>query len=192
LPGTVSNPESGPAELGPASAPPVSLPDCGDFQMRIGRDGTWYYQGSPIGRRSLVKLFSTVLRREDDGQFWLVTPVERGRIIVEDAPFTAVEVMAAGKGRDQELFFRTNLDEEIRLDAAHPLRVAGHARASGETEPRPYILVRDRLEALVLRSVFYHLVTLGESHAVSGHERFGIWSAGLFFPLDANTACGAP
>ena len=94
------------------------------FQMRIARDGTWYHQGSPIRRVALVKLFSTVLRRDDDGDYWLVTPVERGRIEVEDVPFTAVEMNVKGKGKDQVLSFRTNLDEIVNVDADHPLRIA--------------------------------------------------------------------
>src|SRR3954471_4529049 len=119
----------------PTNAPDFSqLPSCGDFDMRIARDGTWFYRGSPIGRKPLVKLFSTVLRREN-GEFWLVTPVERGRILVDDAPFVAVEVEAAGEGLDRKLTFRTNVDDVVTLDAAHPLRV-DHDAASGE--PRPY------------------------------------------------------
>jgi hypothetical protein len=149
---------------------------CGDLQMRIARDGGWFYQGTPIARPALVKLFASVLRREADGQYWLVTPAERGRVVVEDAPFTAVEVRAEGAGRDQRLIFRNNLDEEVTAGEDHPLRLAPEA-ASGAAVP--YILIRDGLEARILRPVFYHLVEFGEQHG----DRFGVWSSGRFFPL---------
>jgi len=154
------------------------------FQMRIARDGTWYYQGSPINRMPLVKLFSTVLRREDDGRFWLVTPVERGLIDVDDAPFTAVEVThmpgAAEDGSEDILRFRTNLDAEFEGGADHPLRVL----IDPETEePSPYILVRDRLEARLTRSVFYELAELAREREVDGQWVYGVWSKGDFFQL---------
>ena len=153
---------------------------CGDFGIAISRDGTWYYHGSPIGRKPLVKLFASVLRRESDDDYWLVTPVERGRILVEDAPFTAVEVTAEGEGRGQILRFRTNLDDEIEAGPEHPIRV-DHDLASGE--PSPYVHVRDRLEARILRPVYYHLVELGGEESVDGEPMFGVWSNGRFFPL---------
>lgn len=172
------------------------LPLCGDFDMRIARDGTWFYRGSPINRKPLVKLFSTVLRREDDGAYWLVTPVERGRVLVDDAPFTAVEVMATGQGRAQVLRFRTNVDDEMTVDVEHPIRMrhpvhvaqkdgrpADDGRGDGD-EPRPYVTVRRGLEALILRPVFYHLVDLGETHRIAGRDLFGVWSSGHFFPLE--------
>lgn len=149
---------------------------CGDLAMRIDREGEWYYQGSRIPRPALVKLFATVLRRAEDGSYWLVTPVEQGRVEVEDAPFVAVEVEATGHGRDQRLRLRTNLDEWVDLDPAHPLRLEG--RPDGAEVP--YILVRDRLEARVARPVFYHMVELAE---VGEGGRAGVWSAGHFFPL---------
>jgi hypothetical protein len=152
---------------------------CGDIDIRIGRDGTWFYHGSPIGRKPLVKLFASVLRRETDGDYWLVTPAERGRIKVDDAPFTAVEVNAVGTGPSQTLNFRTNLDEEVTADALHPIRVAYDP---GGQEPHPYILVRDGLEARILRPVFYELVELAEVRQ-SGDEEYGVWSRGRFFPL---------
>ncbi|WP_282607635.1 DUF1285 domain-containing protein [Pelagibius sp. Alg239-R121] len=158
-----------------------SLPFCGDFDIRIARDGTWFHQGSPIGRKPLVKLFSTVLRREDDGEYWLVTPVERGRVIVEDAPFTAVEFSVSGSGKDQALRFRTNVDTWVELDSEHPLRIAVDSETG---EPRPYILVRDRLEALILRSVYYGLAELAIEETMEQGKRFGLWSSGSFFPLD--------
>lgn len=150
--------------------------------MRITRDGTWYYRGSPIGRKALAKLFSTVLRREDDGSYWLVTPYERGRIIVDDAPFAAVELTATGEGRGQSLTFRTNLDDEVTADAEHPIRVAHDAETG---EPSPYIVVRNGLEARLVRAVYYQLVDLGEERREDGVLTYGVWSNGQFFPLGA-------
>lgn len=172
--------DGGPDEGAAAEA----LPSCGDFDMRIAADGTWFYRGSPIGRQRLVKLFSTVLRREADGEYWLVTPVERGRIEVEDAPFVAVELSVNGRGRDQVLAFRTNLDVWVEAGPEVPLRLELDA-ASGE--PRPYILVRDGLEARLLRNVYYHLIEAAEPHNVDNRERLGVWSKGRFFPLDGPT-----
>lgn len=157
-----------------AAQPDASI--CGDFNIRIARDGTWFYHGSPIGRKPLVKLFAKVLRRDDAGQYWLITPVERGTIVVDDAPFVAVELSISGSGHDQRLTFRTNLDDEVSVDADHPIRVI-EDNASGE--PSPYVLVRDNLEALISRSVFYQLVDLGTEK----DGRFGVWSAGRFFVL---------
>ena len=160
----------------------VRLPDlCGDFQMRIDRNGTWHYRGSPIGRMALVKLFSTVLRRDSDGAHWLTTPVENGRIEVEDAAFIAVEMIAEGTGRGQLLRFRTNVDDVVTLDADHPLRV----EESDSGEPRPYIHVRGGLEARIARPVFYHLIERGEpdSSNPANPGQFGVWSGGRFFGL---------
>lgn len=151
-----------------------------DFPFRIARDGTWYYHGSPIGRKELCKLFSSVLRRDEEGNFYLVTPVEQGRIEVEDAPFTAVEVIVTGTGQAQTLTFRTNLDHMVTADAAHPIRVVEDA-ATGE--PSPYILVRDRLEALILRPQFYELAEIAEERREGGAAFFGVWSCGVFFRL---------
>ncbi len=153
---------------------------CGDIDIRIGRDGTWFYHGSPIGRKPLVKLFASVLRRENDGDYWLVTPAERGRIKVDEVPFTAVEVNVAGSGPSQSLTFRTNLDEEVTADALHPIRVTHDPDTQ---EPRPYILVRHRLEARILRPVFYQLVELAEVRRSGDAEDYGVWSRELFFPL---------
>ena len=159
---------------------PARIPDiCGDFNMRIDRNGQWYYQGSPIGRLSLVKLFATVLRRDEEGVHWLTTPVENGRIDVEDSAFIAVELLTEGVGRDQIVRFRTNLDDVVTLDAEHPLRVAQES-ASGE--PRPYIYVRKGLEARIARPVFYHLIEKGEP-APGDDGNFGVWSGGQFFAL---------
>lgn len=155
-------------------------PPCGDFDIRIDRDGTWYYRGSPIGRKPLVKLFASVLQRGEDGAYWLVTPVERGRIEVEDAPFTAVEISVTGRGRDQVLRFRTNVDEWIEAGPEHPIRVAP---APDGGEPRPYILVRPGLEALLLRPVYYSMVELAEERVEGGEPVLGVWSKATFFPL---------
>jgi hypothetical protein len=149
-----------------------------DFQMRIARDGTWFYQGSPINRLPLVKLFSTVLRRQDDGTFWLTTPVENGQIEVEDAPFIAVELMVDGAGPDQVLRLRTNVDDIVPLDAEHPLRIT----EATDGEPRPYIMVRRGLEARLARTVFYELVTLAEPDPAAP-DILGVRSAGRFFRL---------
>lgn len=153
---------------------------CGDLDMRIDREGVWHYRGSPIGRKPLVRLFSTVLRREADGSYWLVTPAERGRIMVEDAPFLAIAVDAEGAGRDQTLRFRTNVDDTVVADKAHPIRVIHDPVTE---EPRPYVMVRDGLEARIARSVYYELVALGGFECLDGQSHYGVWSAGRFFPL---------
>jgi len=153
---------------------------CGHFNIRIARDGTWFYHGSPIGRKPLVQLFASVLRRDDSGRYWLVTPAERGLIDVDDAPFTAIEVNASGTGRCQDLVFRTNLDEEVTAGPAHPIRVTEDPRTG---EPSPYLHVRDRLEALIARPVFYQLAELGVQEVVDGTKAFGVWSGRRFFPL---------
>jgi hypothetical protein len=156
--------------------PPINR---GDLGMRIARDGTWFYRGSPIGRLPLVKLFASVLRREADGRYWLVTPAERGRVEVEDVPFLAVALTVEGDGREQRLIFRTNLDDIVTAGPDHPLRV--ETAASGE--PAPYILVRDNLEARIGRPVFYDLVELGMEERVEETAQFGVWSGGEFFRL---------
>jgi|SRR5580658_863148 hypothetical protein len=152
----------------------------GDFGLRIGRDGTWYYHDSPIRRPALAKLFASVLRREADGTYWLVTPAERGRIIVEDVPFIAVELEVAGGGRDQILSFRTNLDDRVAADESHPLRVVTDPRTG---EPSPYVMIRSGLEARLARPVFYQLADLGSEDTVGGVPSFGVWSSGKFFSL---------
>lgn len=154
---------------------------CGDLDMRIARDGTWFYHGSPIGRKRLVALFASVLRREADGEYYLVTPAEKGRVSVEDAPFVAVELAVEGGGEDQVLVFRTNLDDHVSAGSGHPIRVA-HNQLTGE--PAPYVHIRGGLEALIGRAVFYELVDLGVEAHVGDAIRFGVWSGGVFFPLD--------
>lgn len=163
--------------------------DCGDFSMRIARDGSWHYRGSPIGRKELVCLFASVLKREADGTYWLETPVERGRIEVEDAPFVAVEMwwrscadpFVPNPEPKQCLTFRTNLDEMVTADADHPIRVVIDPKTR---EPRPYITVRPGLEARINRAVFYELVALAEPETVDGRRLLGVWSEGVFFPID--------
>ena len=160
--------------------PPVdnwNPPYCGDIGMRIRGDGVWLYQGSPIGRKPLVRLFSRVLRRDADGRHYLVTPVEKVDVQVDDAPFLAVEMDVQGSGPEQALTFRTNVDDVVRCGPENPLRFAVEAASEGL---KPYLLVRGRLEALVTRAVYYDLVELA---AVEG-EHFGVWSGGRFFPME--------
>jgi len=160
--------------------------DCGAFDMRIGRDGTWYYQGSPIRRKELVCLFSSVLHREADGSYVLETPAERGRIEVDDAPFVAVELCWRhcdcdhGRGKEQCLTFRTNLDEVVTAGLGNPIRVETDPLTG---EPSPYVLVRPGLEARISRAVFYELVALSEAEVIEGREVLGVWSQGVFFPI---------
>jgi uncharacterized protein len=152
---------------------------CGDFEMRIARDGTWHYRGSPIGRLPLVQLFASVLRRGPDGGYWLVTPVEQGRVEVEDVPFVALELRCEESGPAQRLELRTNLDEWVPIDADHPLELRGQPDGSR----LPYVRVRDKLDARVSRSVFYQLVDLAEPSPDGVQDVVGVWSAGRFFPL---------
>lgn len=162
--------------------PPVHLwnPEfCGDLNMRIAVDGTWFYEGTPIGRKRLVKLFSRILRHDDD-QFFLVTPVEKIGLQVEDAPFIAVEMLVEGTGDNQVLQFRTNVDDWVKIDKDHPLRFEIDAASDGL---KPYVLVRARLEALVTRAVYYDLAALGVEHMVEGDTWFGVWSGGVFFKM---------
>ena len=150
--------------------------NCGEIDIRIARDGTWFYHGSPIGRKPLVKLFASVLRRNSDGGYWLVTPAERVRIQVDDAPFVAVALTPEGEGKEAHLVFTTNVEDVITAGPRHPIRVAFDAATA---EPAPYVTVRDGLEALISRPVYYELVERGE---IQG-DRFGVWSDGVFFSL---------
>lgn len=154
--------------------------DAGEFPIRIARDGTWFYHGSPIRREELARLFSTVLSRDASGRYWLKTPVEQGVIEVEDAPFTAVEMEVVGEGRDMALSFRTNFDEWVTAGPDHPIRVELDAVTG---QPSPYIGVRDNLDALISRSVFYSLVDCAESVEHKGRTVLGVWSTGKFFEL---------
>lgn len=165
------------------SLPPVHLwnPDfCGDIDMRIARDGTWFYMGTPIGRKPLVRLFSTILRHDDDEKYYLITPVEKVGIQVDDAPFVAVAMEVSGQGRDQIVSFRTNVDDHVTLDGDHPLRVDYDSET---LEPSPYILVRARLEALIARAVFYDLVEIAKQYEKDGKQQLGLWSSGIFFEI---------
>ena len=182
-----SNPLAGLKEVQGAgkSLPPVHLwnpPFCGDIDMRIAADGTWFYMNSPIGRKPLYTLFSRVLRRDDD-KYFLVTPVEKCGIRVDDAPFTAIRMGLEGKGRDQTISFETNCDDEVKVDAGHPLRFAEEKGTGGL---KPYVLVRSNLEALVVRALFYDLVAAG----VTEGDWFGVWSAGTFFAMQRASEIG--
>jgi len=170
----------------PGGARPRSRVNCGRLDMRIARDGTWFYHGTPIGRKEMVRLFASILERRADGSFWLASPAEEGLIEVEDAPFLAVELFAAGTGRHQRLSFRTNLDDRVTLDTLHPLRIAPKADDALHDDSRggvPYLLVRQGLEAKLARPVYYELVNLGQEERREGASVFGVWSAGIFFPL---------
>lgn len=163
--------------------PPVHLwnpPFCGDLDMRIGADGTWYYMKTPIGRKRLRRLFSTVLRRDEDGKYYLVTPVEKCGITVDDAPFVAVAMEVEGTGREQTLKFVTNVEDEVIAGPDHPLRFENE---SGTEGLKPYVHVRGRLEALVNRAVFYDLAEIGSVEPVEGEEMYGVWSGGEFFSI---------
>jgi len=171
------------AETGGRGLPPVERwnpPFCGDIDMEIRADGTWFYMGTPIGRAPLVRLFSTVLRKDEDGKTYLVTPVERVGIRVVDAPFLAVEMNASGEGAAQTLTFRTNVGDVIEAGPEHPLRfiIAGE-----NNELKPYLLVRGRLEALVSRAVMYDLVELGETIEIDGINMFAVRSGDVVFPV---------
>lgn len=158
--------------------PPVHMwnpPFCGDLDIRIARDGTWFYLGTPIGRKELVRLFSTILRKDDDNYF-LVTPVEKVGITVDDAPFVAVDFEATGSDGDQVLCFETNVGDFSEAGPDNPIRVV---RDPETGEPSPYIHIRAGLEALIDRKSFYRLVELGVHH----DDWFGLWSADRFFPI---------
>ena len=159
--------------------------ECGELPFLIKRDGTWLYRGSPIGRKELVCLFASVLKRESDGSFWLETPAERGQIAVEDAPFVAVELDWTGDGRHQTLSFRTNVDQVVTASKEHPIRVAHDLLTC---EPTPYIRIRPGagewpIEARIGRAVYYELVALGVREWVGCRRMLGVWSSGVFFPL---------
>jgi len=148
---------------------------CGDSEMRIARDGTWYHQGAPIGREAMVRLFSTILRREPDGGYVLVTPVEKLSILVEDAAFQAVELRAEGDGAEARLVFRLNTGDLVAAGPEHALRF--EAAADG---PRPYLHVRGGMEALIARPLYYELA----ERALAADGALGVWSDGAFFPME--------
>nr|WP_294513356.1 DUF1285 domain-containing protein [uncultured Rhodopila sp.] len=169
-----------------AVAHPKRAPaECGDLPFLIKRDGTWLYQGTPINRKELVCLFSSVLRREADGSWWLQTPAERGRIEVEDAPFVAVELDWRGDDAHQVLSFRTNIDQILTAGPEHPIRVSHDIITC---EPTPYIRVRGgpgmlAVEARINRATYYELVALAVPKWVGSRRMLGVWSQGVFFPL---------
>ncbi|MEI9990904.1 MAG: DUF1285 domain-containing protein [Rhizomicrobium sp.] len=152
---------------------------CGDIDIRIARDGTWYHEGSPIGRKELVRLFSTILRRDPDG-FVLITPAEKMRIVVEDAPFLAVLLDVEGAGRDQKLVFTTNVGDQTMAGPANPIRVETDPATQ---EPAPYVHVRKGLEARIARPVFYQLADLAVPGEGEHRGLLGVWSGGAFYPL---------
>src|ERR1700758_1685268 len=173
--------EAANAGSGERALPPVHLwnpPFCGDLDIRIAGDGTWFYMGTPIGRPALVRLFSTILKRED-GKHFLVTPVEKVGIRVDDAPFLAVEMRKEGDSQDRLLRFRTNVDDWVVCDRAHWLRF----EAAADGGLTPYLHVRADLWAKVTRALYYDLVDMGEARMVDGQDMFGIESGGEFFAL---------
>ena len=169
--------------------PPVHLwnpPFCGDLDIRIARDGTWFYLGTPIGRPELVRLFSTILRK-DGADYFLVTPVEKVGIRVDDAPFVAVDFEAEGTGEGQVLRFETNVGDVTAAGPEAPIRVE---RDPETGEPSPYVLVRANLEALIDRKSFYRLVEIGTHREIDGIRWFGLWSGGAFFPVIPSAELG--
>ncbi len=170
-------------QVGDQKFPPVEKwnPDfCGDIDMRIASDGTWFYMGTPIGREKMVRLFASVLRKDDDGKTYLVTPVEKIGITVDDAPFVAVAVDVAGDGNNQTICFTTNVGDRIIAGPESPIRVVVD-ETSGE--PRPYVLVRGRLEALIARPAYYELIDKGDIEDDGDVERCSIMSGGKRFSL---------
>lgn len=168
------------AGKGPAPVDRWNPAFCGDLDMEIRQDGTWFYQGTPIGRMPLVQLFSSVLRKDEDGRTYLVTPVERVGIRVVDAPFIAVEMDVCGTGDGQVITFRTNVGDVVEAGPEHPLRFVDEEATGGL---KPYVLVRGRLEALVARPVMYELVEHGEEIEVGGRRMFAVRSKGAVYPI---------
>ena len=168
------------AGKGPAPVDRWNPEFCGDLDMEIKRDGTWFYLGTPIGRMPLVQLFSSVLRKDEDGRTYLVTPVEKVGIRIEDAPFVAVEVDAGTRDGEQVLTFRTNVGDVVEAGPDNPLRFVDEDETDGL---KPYLLVRGLLEALVARPVMYELVELGEEIDVDGTLMFAVRSKGAVFPI---------
>ena len=188
-PSHVPRPPEGPGD----ALRQINKPTPQAFDICITADGCWYHEGGLIGRPALVKLFASVLQREADGSYWLVTPIERGTIMVEDAPFIITAMSCDGDGRDQKIHFTTNVDDTILLGRDHPLVMrppassdagSGRQASLGDASPelRPYVKVRGALEALVARAVFYEIA---EQSVAGADGRFGVWSDGVFFPLEA-------
>lgn len=175
--------EAAESAAGEGGYPPVERwePDyCGEMDMVIRRDGSWWHEGARIGREKLIRLFSRILRKDADGETYLVTPVEKIRITVEAAPFLAVRVDAAGEGRERRVAFATNMDDLVVAGPDHPLRI----EIGPDGEPDPYVHVRGRLEALITRAAFYDLAELAEEGVdEAGEPCMGVWSRGVFFPV---------
>ena len=195
LPGSPAAKPAGKSPGEPVNGPKGFTPRpgqvvCGDLDIRIDRGGVWHYQGSPIGRKELVRLFATVLHRDEDGDYWLVTPAEVGRIEVEDAPLIAVELTLSGSGTKQIITLRTNVDTFVTVDDNHPIRVDIDPETK---EPSPYLVMDGGIEARLSRAVYYELVSLGTEKLPRGgkpggknHDpevSFGVWSSDVFFPL---------
>lgn len=165
------------------SLPPIDQwnpPLSGAMDLRIARDGVWYHEGTPIQREALVRLFASILRRDEDGDYYLVTPVEKWRIQVDLAPFLAVRLDASGAGQDQVLRMTTNLGDSLTVGPDHPL-IVEYPTATGE--PIPSVQVRGRLRALLTRAVFLELAELGEEQSLDPRREYGVWSQGQFFSL---------
>lgn len=170
-------------KVGDAKFPPVEKwnPEfCGDIDMRIARDGTWFYMGTPIGRQKMVRLFASVLRKDEDGKTYLVTPVEKIGITVDDAPFVATNVDIIGEGAEQKVCLQTNVGDSFIAGPVHPIRVDVDPHTG---EPRPYVLVRGRLEALIGRNVYYELIEKGDLEETAETSRCSIVSEGKRFSL---------
>ena len=168
-------------QVPPGRRPPVEQwnpPLSGDMDLRIARDGAWYHQGRAIQRKRLVQLFASILRRDDDGDYYLVTPVEKWRIEVEVAPFVAIFLDVTGAGRQQLLRFQTNVNEAVDAGPEHDIRMAGD-----RDRPLPFVHVRGRLQALISRSVFLELAEYAEPGEHHGEVCLGVWSQAVFFPL---------
>lgn len=153
---------------------------CGDVDIHIDADGTWFSDGSPFTRKDLICLFASVLHRDAKGDYWIATPAELGRISVDDAPFLAVEMFVQGTGRDQEISFRTNIDEMVTVGKKHPLRVRD---AKSGSENAPYVGLDRNMEAKLSRAVYYELVSHGIEEEINGETLYGVWSNKQFFPL---------
>jgi hypothetical protein len=159
---------------------------CGEIDMRIAADGSWHYMGSPINRPALVRLFSTVLRKDPE-RYVLVTPVERVGIIVEDAPFVAVEMAVTGEGENRQVAFRTNVDDLVQVGPDHPLRFDQDVHGG----VKPYVKVRGELWARVTRALAHDLIALGEERGADGEAVFGVAVEGSFFPIAPMTEAGS-
>lgn len=164
-------------------------PYCGDIGLKIRGDGTWLYRESPIRRPAMVRLFASVLRKDANGRTYLVTPAEKVDVEVEDAPFLAVDLDMLGQGREQQIAFRTNVDDVVVCGPEHPLRFAEQEPGKGL---KPYVLVRGRLEALLTRALLHDLVALAVEETREDQRVTGVWSGGAFFPISVDEAPSAP